>query len=348
MKKALIFGITGQDGSYLTRLLLKKNYEVHGVIRKSSNINTQRIDDIYQEYFSKNKKLHLHYGDLSDSSSIKSVIEKVNPIEIYNLAAQSHVKVSFEVPEYTAEVNALGVLRILETIRSNKKFKKIKFYQASTSEMFGNASKKKQNENTPFFPRSPYGVAKLYSYWITKNYREAYNIFAVNGILFNHESPQRGETFVTKKIVKSLCQIKNGKQRKLYLGNLYAKRDWGHAQDYVEAMWKMLQIKNPKDYVIASGKNFTIKHFVNLVTKRLKIDIKWYGKGLGEFARDNHGNKIIQIKKKYFRPTEVDFLLGDASKAKKDLNWRPKKNLINLIDEMIAHELNILDVEKKK
>lgn len=344
-KKALIFGITGQDGSYLTRLLIKKNYIVHGVIRKSSSINTHRIDDIYQDYFENNRKLILHYGDLTDSSSLKNLIEKSRPHEIYNLAAQSHVKVSFEVPEYTSDVNALGTLRILEIINSNKKFRGIKFYQASTSEMFGNINKKKQNEKTPFYPRSPYGAAKLYSYWITRNYREAYKIFAVNGILFNHESPKRGETFVTKKIVKALCKIKLGLQDKLYLGNLYSKRDWGHAEDYVEAMWKMLQVSKPNDYVIASGKNYTIKHFVNLVCKKLQIKIKWTGKGLKECAIDRSGKKIIEVNKKFFRPAEVDYLLGDASKAKRDLKWFPKKNLNILTDEMIRYELDQLNVK---
>ena len=345
LKKALIFGITGQDGSYLAKFLLKKKYQVHGVIRKSSSINTHRINDIYQDYFEKNKKLFLYYGDLSDSSSIKNIIEKSQPTEIYNLAAQSHVKVSFEIPEYTSDVNALGTLRILEIINNNKKFRKIKFYQASTSEMFGNINQKKQNEKTPFYPRSPYGAAKLYSYWVTRNYREAYKIFSVNGILFNHESPYRGETFVTKKIVKALCKIKLGLQNKLFLGNLYSKRDWGHAEDYVEAMWKMLQTSKPNDYVIASGKNYTIKYFVNLVCKKLKIKLKWYGKGLNEYAIDQNGNKIIEVKKNFFRPTEVDFLLGDASKAKKELNWKPKKNLNDLANEMIKHELELLNVK---
>lgn len=346
-KRALIFGITGQDGSYLARLLLKKNYKVHGVVRKSSTINTQRIDDIYQDYFEKNKRLLLHYGDLSDSSSIKNIIEKSRPHEIYNLAAQSHVKVSFEIPEYTSDVNALGTLRILEIINSNKKFRNIRFYQASTSEMYGNINKKKQNEETPFYPRSPYGAAKLYSYWITRNYREAYKIFAVNGILFNHESPKRGETFVTKKIVKALCKIKFNFQKKLYLGNLYSKRDWGHAEDYVEAMWKMLQAPIPNDYVIATGKNYTIKFFVNLVCKKLDIKIKWLGKGLYEHAIDQNGKKIIEINKKFFRPTEVDYLLGDSSKAKRELKWLPKKNLDDLADDMISYELELMNVKKR-
>jgi GDPmannose 4,6-dehydratase len=340
MKKiALIFGVTGQDGSYLSRFLLKKKYKVHGVIRRSSSFNTQRIDDIYQDYFKKNKNFFLHYGDLADSSSIKQIIYKTKPSEIYNLGAQSHVKVSFEVPEYTADVNALGTLRILEALKGDKKLNKIKFYQASTSEMFGNINKRKKNENTAFYPRSPYGASKLYSYWITRNYREAYNLFAVNGILFNHESPLRGETFVTKKIVKALCRIKNLKQKYLILGNLYSKRDWGHAEDYVDAMWRMLQVKKPEDYVIATGKTYTIKHFVNLVCEKLKIKIKWHGKGLQECAFNDLGKKIIKIDKKYFRPTEVDYLLGDYSKAKKNLKWFPKKNINQLIDDMIDYEM---------
>ena len=344
-KTALIFGVTGQDGSYLSRFLLKKNYKVHGVIRRSSSFNTQRIDDIYQDYFKKNKNFFLHYGDLSDSSSIKQIINKAKPSEIYNLGAQSHVKVSFEVPEYTADVNALGTLRILECIKDNHKIKKIRFYQASTSEMFGNINKKKQNENTPFYPRSPYGASKLYSYWITRNYREAYGLFAVNGILFNHESPLRGETFVTKKIVKALCRIKNSKQKCLILGNLYSKRDWGHAVDYVDAMWRMLQTKKPEDYVIATGKNYTIKYFVNLVCKKLNIKISWSGKGLKECAYDLEGKKIIRINKKYFRPTEVDYLLGDFSKAKKKLKWMPKKNIEQLITDMIDYEMKMINVK---
>lgn len=346
MKKiALIFGITGQDGSYLAKFLLKKKYIVHGVIRKSSTINTGRIDDIYQDYFEKNKKFHLHYGDLSDSSSIKQIIDKVNPIEIYNLAAQSHVKVSFEIPEYTADINALGTLRILEAIYMNKNKNKIKFYQAGTSEMFGKTSSNSQNEKTLFYPRSPYGAAKLYSHWITTNYREAYNIFAVNGILFNHESPLRGETFVTKKIIRGLCQIKYGRQKKLYLGNLYAKRDWGHAEDYVEAMWLMLQQKKPDDYVISTGKNYTIKQFINFVSSKLKMSLNWKGKGLKEAAYDSNGKKIIILKQKYYRPTEVDFLLGDSSKARNILKWKPRKNIHDLIEDMVNFELENLNVK---
>ena len=342
-KVALIFGITGQDGSYLAKLLLKKKYIVHGVIRRSSSINTKRIDDIYEDYFSKKKNLTLHYGDLADSSSIKSILEKTLPNEVYNLAAQSHVMVSFEVPEYTAEVNSLGTLRILEAIRSSKKLLKTKFYQAGTSEMFGKVREIPQRETTEFYPRSPYGVSKLYSFWITKNYREAYDIFAVNGILFNHESPMRGETFVTKKIVKGLCRIKHKKQKKLILGNIYSKRDWGHAKDYVDAMWRMLQQKKPDDFVIATNKTYTVKYFVNLVCKKLKIKIFWRGKGLNEKGYDSNGNIIIEINKKYYRPSEVDFLLGDYRKAKKILKWKPKTTLDKLADDMIEYEINHLN-----
>ena len=314
-KNALIFGITGQDGSYLSRLLLKKNYEVHGVKRRSSSFNTSRIDNIYQDPFVKKKRLILHYGDITDSNSVFSIIKKINPNEIYNLAAQSHVAVSFEIPEYTTNTDALGTLRILDSIlRINKK---IKFYQAGTSEMFGQVREVPQTEKTPFYPRSPYGVAKVYSHWITKNYRESYKIFASNGILFNHESPLRGETFVTKKIVQALCRIKFGKQKKLFLGNLYSKRDWGHAEDYVMAIWKILQQKNPDDFVICTGKQYTIKQFLNLTAKKLKMSLSWTGKGLNEKAYIKN-KPIIEIKKKYFRPSEVDKLVGNYNKAKKN------------------------------
>tara|TARA_B100000886_G_scaffold285392_1_gene209843 strand:- start:93 stop:1121 length:1029 start_codon:yes stop_codon:yes gene_type:complete len=339
-KKALIFGITGQDGSYLSRLLLKKNYEVHGVKRRSSSFNTSRIDSIYQDPFVKKKKLILHYGDITDSNSVFSIIKKVNPNEIYNLAAQSHVAVSFEIPEYTTNTDALGTLRILDSIlRINKK---IKFYQAGSSEMFGKVMEVPQTEKTPFYPRSPYGVAKVYSHWITKNYRESYKIFASNGILFNHESPLRGETFVTKKIVQALCRIKFGKQKKLFLGNLYSKRDWGHAEDYVMAIWKILQQKNPDDFVICTGKQYTIKQFLNLTAKKLKMSLSWKGKGLNEKAFIKN-NPVIEIKKKYFRPSEVDKLVGNYNKAKKSLNWKPKHNLNSLIDDMINYELKLLE-----
>ena len=285
-KKALIFGITGQDGSYLAEFLLKKKYYVHGVKRRSSSINTFRIDHIYQDPHVKSRNLFLHYGDITDSTSVSKIIEKIRPDEIYNLAAQSHVAVSFEVPEYTANADALGALRILEAIKFHRLEKKTKFYQAGTSEMYGKVQESPQTEKTNFHPLSPYGVAKLYAHWITKNYREAYNIFGSNGILFNHESPRRGETFVTKKIVRAFVRIKTGKQKKLFLGNLDSKRDWGHAKDYVEAMWKILQQKKPDDYVIATGKQLSIRQFVNLVSKKLNIKISWKGKGLNERGYD--------------------------------------------------------------
>ena len=340
-KKALIFGVTGQDGAYLSKFLLNKNYIVYGVKRRSSIINTQRVDDIYKDINYKSNFVLL-YGDLTDASSILNLIKKVDPTEIYNLAAQSHVKVSFEVPEYSAEVNALGTLRILEAIRSLKLEKKVKFYQAGTSEMFGRTKERFQNEKTPFYPASPYGVSKCFAHWITKNYREAYGIYACNGILFNHESPIRGETFVTQKIIQGLVRIKNGHQKKLFLGNLYSMRDWGHAKDYVEAMWKMLQKKKPDDYVIGTGKTFTIKDFVNRTAKKLEFKIKWIGKGLNEKAVNLKNKKVIvECKKRYFRPLEVDFLKGNASKAKKILRWSPKTSIDDLIDEMIQHEFKI-------
>jgi GDPmannose 4,6-dehydratase len=346
MKKiALIFGITGQDGAYLAKLLLKKNYIVYGVKRRSSSLNTKRIDDIYVDPHKKTN-FFMYYGDLVDSLSVLKIIKKTNPDEIYNLGAQSHVKVSFDVPEYTANVDALGTLRILDSIITLKKDKKIKFYQAGTSEMFGH-SKPPQNEKTIFYPRSPYGVAKLYAHWITINYREAYNLFACNGILFNHESPIRGETFVTKKIVNELCKIFMRKSNKFYLGNLYAKRDWGHAKDYVVAMWKILQTKNPKDYVIATGKQYSVKYFVNLVAKELKMQITWKGKGLNE--KGYYKNKaIIEIDKKYFRPSEVDSLLGDPRKARKELNWKPEYNINSLVKEMVKEELKKFNDFKEK
>jgi len=337
-KKALIYGVTGQDGSYLSELLLKKKYEVHGVKRRSSSLNTSRIDHLYEDPHQKNKHFILHYGDISDSISVSNLISKIKPDEIYNLAAQSHVGVSFQIPEYTANVDGLGALRILEAIKSLDSVKKIKFYQAGTSEMFGKTDGGFQNEKTKFYPRSPYAASKVYAHWITINYRESYNLFACNGILFNHESPVRGETFVTKKIISGLCKIKKKKLNTLYLGNLYSKRDWGHARDYVEAMWKMLQQKKPEDFVIATGKQYTVKQFINLVCKELEIKIKWKGKGLKEKAYDNKGQAIIKIDKSYFRPTEVESLLGDASKARRILNWKPKMNISDLIKDMIAHE----------
>jgi GDPmannose 4,6-dehydratase len=340
-KKALIFGITGQDGSYLAEFLLKKNYVVHGVKRRSSSLNTGRIDHLYQDPHEKNRKFILHYGDVTDALSVSSLIKNIKPDEIYNLAAQSHVAVSFEVPEYTANADAIGVLRILEGIKFHGLEKKTKFYQAGTSEMFGKVMEIPQTEKTPFYPRSPYGVAKVYAHWITVNYRESYKIFACNGILFNHESPARGETFVTKKIVTALCKIKLGKQKKLFLGNLNAKRDWGHAKDYVEAMWKMLQRKKPQDYVIATGKQYSVKDFVNLVLEELDIKYYWKGEGINSKCYDEKNNVIIECDKAYYRPLEVDTLLGDSRKARKELNWKPKYKINDLVKEMISSELKI-------
>jgi GDPmannose 4,6-dehydratase len=345
-KKALIFGVTGQDGSYLSELLLKKNYIVHGVKRRSSSINTNRLNHIYQDPHEKNYNFRLHYGDITDSLSVSTLIKKIKPHEIYNLAAQSHVAVSFEVPEYTANADAIGALRILESIKFHNLINKTKFYQAGTSEMYGKVQTIPQNENTNFYPLSPYGVAKLYAHWITKNYREAYKIFACNGILFNHESPRRGETFVTKKIVSALCRIKLGKQKKLFLGNLNAKRDWGHARDYCYAMWKILQQKKPDDYVIATGVQYSIKEFINLTAKKLKIKISWKGKGIKEKAYDSDGKVIIECDKNYFRPLDVNTLLGDATKARKELRWKPKVNIHDLINDMIKEEILVINETK--
>jgi len=340
-KVALITGITGQDGSYLSEFLLGKNYIVHGIIRRSSSINTGRIDHLYQEPQKKGKTFYLHYGDMTDSLSLQRIIENILPDEIYNLAAQSHVAVSFQEPEYTANSDALGALRLLEIIRQIKN-KKIKYYQAGTSELFGKVQEIPQSEKTNFYPRSPYAAAKLYAHWITINYREAYNIYACNGILFNHESPRRGETFVTKKITKALCKIKFKKQKKLYLGNIYAKRDWGHAKDYVEAQWLMMQQKKPQDFVIATGKTYSVKYFIDKAAKYLDLKLKWKGKGINTKAYDEKGNCIIECDKKYFRPTEVDLLLGNGNKAKKILKWKPKINIDALVKEMIDEELKNL------
>ncbi len=339
-KTALIFGITGQDGSYLAEFLISKGYIVHGVKRRSSSFNTSRIDHIYQDPHEKNKNFILHYGDITDAISVSTLIKKIKPNEIYNLAAQSHVSVSFEVPEYTANADAIGALRILEAIKFHGFEKITKFYQAGTSEMFGKVLQTPQSEDTPFYPRSPYGVAKVYAHWITVNYREAYKIFACNGILFNHESPRRGETFVTRKIVIALCKIKLGLQKKLFLGNLDAKRDWGHAKDYVEAMWKMLQTKTPSDYVIASGKQYSVKEFVNLTLTELKIKYSWKGKGINSKCFDEKGRCIIECDKEYFRPLEVDTLLGNSRKALKELKWKPKIHIKQLIKEMVESEIS--------
>ena len=347
MKKkiALIFGITGQDGSYLAEFLRKKNYQVHGVKRKSSSLNTDRIDHIYEK---NDKNFHLHYGDLTDAISVNKLINFIRPNEIYNLAVQSHVAVSFLIPNYTANVDAIGCLNILEAIKSSDLIKKVKFYQAGTSEMFGKVQEVPQNEKTPFYPRSPYGVSKVFSHWMTINYRESYKMFACNGILFNHESPRRGETFVTRKITIGLCKIKLGLQKKLILGNLYAKRDWGHAKDYVRAQWLILQQKKPDDFVIATGKQHSVKYFINLVAKVLKLKIRWKGQGIKEKAYDENNKVIIECSKKYFRPTEVETLLGDPLKAKKLLKWKPEISIKDLAIEMVQNDLEMLSQNDKK
>ena len=340
MKKALITGVTGQDGSYLADFLIKKGYEVHGIKRRTSLINTDRIDHLFQDPHEKNLKFILHHGDLTDSTSLIRIIQEVQPDEIYNLAAQSHVKVSFEEPEYTANSDALGALRILEAIRILKLEKKTRYYQASTSELYGLVRETPQNETTPFYPRSPYGVAKLYAYWITVNYREAYGIYACNGILFNHESPVRGETFVTRKITRALARIKLGLQKTLYLGNLNSKRDWGHARDYVEVQWLMLQQAKPEDFVIATGKQHSVRDFINTAAKNLNMKIEWKGKDEKEVGiYDNQ--EIIKIDTTYYRPTEVDSLLGDPSKAKKKLGWQPKISFEQLVEEMVESDLKL-------
>jgi GDPmannose 4,6-dehydratase len=345
-KKALIFGITGQDGSLLARLLIKKGYIVHGIKRRSSSFNTKRVDDIYEKY-SKKKLFFLHYGDLTDSLNVFNYVKNIKPDEIYNLGAQSHVKVSFETPEYTQNADAAGVLRILESIRLNKLEKRTKFYQASTSEMFG-STKPPQNENSIFRPVSPYGTAKLFGYWITRNYREAYKIFACNGILFNHEGIYRGETFVSKKITMAVAKIFNGSNEILYLGNLDAKRDWGDARDYVESMWKILQYKKPDDFVIATGKSFSVRDFTEEAFKCVNIYIKWQGKGMKEIGLDKKTGKVlVKIDKKYFRPNEVNHLRGDFSKAKKLLKWRPKISFKQMIKEMVSYDLEELEKELK-
>ncbi len=337
-KTALITGVTGQDGAYLAELLLEKGYTVHGVKRRSSLFNTERIDHLYQDPHEKNLKFKLHYGDLSDSTNLIRIVQETQPDEIYNLAAQSHVKVSFETPEYTANADAIGTLRILEAIRILGLEKKTKFYQASTSELYGLVQEVPQSETTPFYPRSPYAVAKLYAFWICKNYREAYGIFACNGILFNHESPLRGETFVTRKITRAVAKYKLGLQKKLYLGNLDAKRDWGHARDYVEMQWLMLQQEQPEDFVIATGVQHSVREFVDAAAKELSLPIRWGGEGVDEVG-SVEGRQIVMVDPRYFRPTEVETLLGDASKARKKLGWTPKISFEELVAEMVQEDL---------
>jgi len=340
MKRALITGITGQDGSYLAAFLLAKGYEVHGVKRRTSLFNTDRIDHLYEGPEVKDRKLVLHHGDMTDSSSLLRIIQQVQPDEIYNLAAQSHVAVSFEEPEYTANSDALGTLRLLEAIRILGLERKTRFYQASTSELYGLVQEVPQKETTPFYPRSPYAVAKLYAYWITVNYREAYGFYACNGILFNHESPVRGETFVTRKITRALARIKLGLQRCLYLGNLDARRDWGHARDYVEMMWLMLQQEQPEDYVIATGQQYSVRDFVDAASQELGIQIRWEGQGVDEKGYDDTGTCIVAVDPRYFRPTEVETLLGDAGKARRQLGWEPRTSFTELVAEMAREDLN--------
>ena len=350
-KKALITGITGQDGAYLAELLLKKGYEVHGIKRRASLFNTDRIDHLYKDKHNEKVSFYLHYGDLTDSTNLIRIIQDVQPDEIYNLGAQSHVKVSFEVPEYTANSDAVGTLRLLEAIRILNLEKKVKFYQASTSELYGKVQEVPQKETTPFYPRSPYGVAKLYAFWIVKNYREAYDMFACNGILFNHESPIRGETFVTRKITRAVAKISLGLQEKMFIGNLNAQRDWGHAKDYVEGMWLMLQQEKPEDFVLATGKTTTVRDFCTIAFKEVDIDISWVGEGDNEKGIDQVSGKVlVEIDKNYYRPTEVDLLIGDASKAKKILNWEPKIELESLIKEMVKSDVTLFkkDIHLKK
>lgn len=339
MRRALVTGITGQDGAYLAEFLLAKGYEVHGIKRRSSLFNTHRIDHLYEDPHKEGRRLTLHYGDMTDSSSLIRIVQQVKPDEIYNLAAQSHVKVSFEEPEYTANSDALGPLRILEAIRIAGLEKSTRFYQASTSELYGLVQEIPQRESTPFYPRSPYAVAKLYAYWITVNYREAYGMYACNGILFNHESPQRGETFVTRKITRALARIKVGLQDRLYLGNLGARRDWGHARDYVEMQWLMLQQNEPKDYVIATGAQHSVRDFVSLAASFLGMELRWEGEGAEEKGIDAKGNVIVAVDPRYYRPTEVESLLGDASKAKRELGWEPRTAFRELVKEMTEEDL---------
>ena len=347
-KIALITGITGQDGAYLAELLIKKGYEVHGIKRRSSSFNTSRIDNLYQDPHSEYIKFHLHYGDMTDATNLIGLMKKINPDEVYNLAAQSHVQVSFETPEYTANADGLGTLRLLEAIKLLNMTKKVKFYQASTSELYGNTTSIPQNEDTPFTPRSPYAVAKLYAYWITINYRSAYDIFACNGILFNHESPVRGETFVTRKITRAVAAIKLGLQDKLYIGNLEAKRDWGHAKDYVEGMWMMLQKDDPDDYVLATGESHTVREFIEAAFLQINEIIEWKGSGAEELGYSKNNRKIlIEVDKRYFRPTEVNFLMGDPSKAYKKLGWKARTKFKDLVQEMVKEDLKTVELEQK-
>ena len=348
MKKvALITGITGQDGAYLAELLLEKDYIVHGVKRRSSSLNTDRIDHLYRDQHEENVNFFLHYGDLTDASNLIRIIQETQPDEIYNLAAQSHVQVSFEVPEYTANTDALGTLRILEAIRILKLEKKTKFYQASTSELYGKVQEVPQSETTPFYPRSPYAVAKLYGFWIVKNYREAYGIYACNGILFNHESPLRGETFVTRKITRAVARIKLGLQKKLYVGNLDAKRDWGHAKDYVEGMWLMLQQETADDFVLATGETYAVRTFIDMAFKEAGIDVEWTGKDVNEKGTNKAtGGILVEIDERYFRPTEVELLIGDASKAEKELGWKPKHNLQELVSIMVQSDIALFKKDR--
>jgi GDPmannose 4,6-dehydratase len=343
VKRALITGVTGQDGAYLSQLLLSKGYEVHGIKRRASSFNTTRIDHIYEDPHMQGRHFLLHYGDLTDASSLIQIVQNVKPDEIYNLAAQSHVKVSFEEPEYTANSDALGTLRLLEAIRIAGLEKITRFYQASTSEMYGLVQETPQTETTPFYPRSPYAVAKLYAYWITVNYREAYGIYACNGILFNHESPTRGETFVTRKITRGLARIKTGLQDRLYLGNLDALRDWGHARDYVEMQWRMLQQQEARDYVIATGEQHSVREFVDLAAMHLGMDIAWEGTGVEERAIDKDGNVVVAVDPRYYRPTEVETLLGDASKARRELGWEPTVSFRELVHEMVEEDMRIAE-----
>lgn len=342
-RKALITGVTGQDGAYLAEFLLEKGYEVHGIKRRTSLFNTDRIDHLYQDPHEKNLRFFLHHGDMTDSSSLIRIIQQVQPDEIYNLAAQSHVAVSFEEPEYTADSDAIGALRMLEAIRILGMEKKTRFYQASTSELYGKVQEVPQSETTPFYPRSPYAAAKLYAYWITVNYRESYGMYACNGILFNHESPIRGETFVTRKITRALARIKLGLQDCLYLGNMNAKRDWGHAKDYVRMQWMMLQQDEPEDFVIATGVQYSVRDFVNLAAKEVGIEITWRGEGIQETGSDQNGNVIVRVDPRYFRPTEVETLLGNPAKAKEKLGWTPKISFEELVAEMMREDLKLAE-----